>query len=394
MTRNDDEITRLDDLLRQRADLDERLARYKREFAILFADISGSTSFYDRRGDVSGIVMVQQFLDRARGAVEPYGGRVVKTMGDAVLVHFEEARDALRGAVALHDSLGEFNRTRAEADRISLRMGLSWGSGFIKDNDVFGTVVNMAARLEQIAEPGQILVMAAFHNAARELEGALLARLSEEQLRGKDAPQEIYELIWPDAAMAHGEGTRAYSLLHVMADGEVDKEYRLEQTETLLGRSRGSIQFPGDQLLSPIHARFVVARGRLRIEDMSESGVFLRVREPMVLQSGDVIVAGRTLLLFVAGPKPGQGTLGYQEKRFPLQRRRTVIGRREGDVVLAEESFLSSRHARIRNEEGVFYLEDLRSTNGTFLKVRGNTTLAPGDEILCGAQLLRVRGVE
>ena len=387
MALTEDELGRLEELLRRRAELDERLARFKSEFAVLFADISGSTSFYDRRGDVSGIVMVQQFMDHARGAVEQCGGRVVKTMGDAVLVQFQEAREALRGAVALHQAFAEFNQARSPADRIGVRIGLSWGAGFLKDNDVFGGVVNTAARLEEVAEPGQILLSGAFQDAVRELPGANLVRVGEEKLRGKGGLQEVYQLVWPGAARALGP---EYSVV-LVGPGAETMEFRLERSETVLGKTRGEIGFPADSLLSAAHARFVMDEGGLRVEDMSQGGVFLRVAQPVPLQAGDVILVGRMLVDFVLGHKPGQAWLRHEGKSYELKEPRTVIGRREGDMVFPEESFLSSRHARIRNEDGVYYLEDLRSTNGTYVRVRGSARLSSGDEILCGGQLLRVR---
>src|SRR3972149_8794383 len=93
-----EDTTRLDDLLRRRTELDRRLARYKQEFAVMFADIAGSTSFFERRGDLSGIAMVQELADRAQRAVEPVGGQVVKSIGDAVLVRFGGAGGGGRGA--------------------------------------------------------------------------------------------------------------------------------------------------------------------------------------------------------------------------------------------------------------------------------------------------------
>src|SRR3989304_5006263 len=141
-----EDSTRLDELLRRRTELDRRLARYKQEFAVMFADIAGSTSFFERRGDVSGLVMVQELVDGARRAVAPLGGQVVKSIGDAVLVRFGEAGAAVRGAVALQESFAEWNRNRAQAERMRLRVGVSWGSGFVKDEDVFGDVGNLAGR--------------------------------------------------------------------------------------------------------------------------------------------------------------------------------------------------------------------------------------------------------
>ncbi len=77
-----------------------------------------------------------------------------------------------------------------------------------------------------------------------------------------------------------------------------------------------------------------------------------------------------------------------------LRESETVIGRREGNLVFPDDPLLSGRHACLRREGDAFYLEDLQSTNGTFLKVRGKARLADGDEVLCGSKLLCVRVAE
>jgi len=384
-----EDSTRLDELLRRRTELDRRLARYKQEFAVMFADIAGSTSFFERRGDVSGLVMVQELVDRARRAVAPLGGQVVKSIGDAVLVRFGEAGAAVRGAVALQESFAEWNRNRAQADRMRLRVGVSWGSGFVKDEDVFGDVVNLAARLEHLAQPGQIVVSAALHAAARELAGVTWRRLPDAQLKGKAAPQEVYEVTWPGAEEAAGalpEG-HAYSL--ILLEAQEGGVYPLAAPETLLGRAEGEIRFPGDGLLSARHARFLVDADGLRVEDVSASGVYVRLREPVQLRDADQVVVGRKLFEFIAGT--GEPQLHFGHQSFPLRSGETLIGRREGDIVFPDDAFLSGLHARVLVDPEGVVLEDLRSTNGTFLKVRGAARLEDGDQVLCGSKLLLVR---
>ena len=388
MARQEDS-TRLDDLLRQRTELDRRLARYKQEFAVMFADIAGSTSFFERRGDVSGLMMVQELVDRARRAVTPLGGQVVKSIGDAVLVRFAQPGPAVRGAVALQESFAEWNRSRARADRMRLRVGVSWGAGFVKDEDVFGDVVNLAARLEHLAEPGQIVVSAALHATAGELAGLTWRRLPDAQLKGKAAPQEVYDVAWPgaeEAAQAPAE-SRAFSL--VLLQAEEGGVYPLALPETLLGRTEGEIRFPGDGLLSARHARFLVDADGVRIEDVSASGVYLRLREPVQLRQGDQVVVGRKLFEFIEGT--GEPQLHFGHQRFPLRPGETLIGRREGDIIFPDDAFLSGLHARLLVDPEGVVLEDLRSTNGTFLKVRGTARLEDGDQVLCGSKLLLVR---
>lgn len=385
-----EDSTRLDDLLRRRTELDSRLARYKKEFGVLFADMVGSTSFFERRGDVSGMVMVQQLLDAARAAVKPAGGRVIKSIGDAVLAQFNDAEGAVRAAVALQQSFAELNRTRAAADRMQLRMGLSWGSGFVKDDDVFGDVVNLAARLEQLARPGQIIISAALHGAARSLPGVRVRRLKDTDLRGKAAPQELYEVIAPGAAPAEEPRPRPegqYSLVLLDAEGVAAQAFPLTGAETLLGRTEGEVRFPDDILLSARHARFLVGDEGLQVEEVGSNGVFLRLREAVRLEGGDQLLVGRKLFEFDSSP----AQLRLSHQCFSLKGPETLIGRREGDIVFPDDPFLSGLHACLRVGPDGVTLEDLQSTNGTFLKIRRAARLEDGDQVLCGSKLLLVR---
>ncbi len=386
--------TRLDDLLRRRTELDLRLARYKQEFAVLFADIAGSTSFYERRGDVSGIVMVQQLLDRTRQVAEPLGGRIIKSIGDAVLVHFGEPAPAIRAAVGLQQSFEQFNRQRSPADCVRLRMGLTWGSGFVKDEDVFGDVVNLAARLEQLARPGQIVISAALHGAARDLRGIELRRLKDAELKGKAAPQEVYEVLWPGGPRLEQKPERppcAYSLVLLEPGASSTTVFALKETQTLLGRHQGEIRFPKDAMISSPHARFRIDPQGLEVEDLSATGVFLRLRRPVRLEAGDQFLAGKKLFEFLPGKQPGEAQLRLSQQVFSLRQPETVVGRRQGDLLFPDDPLLSARHARLRQQDGGVYLEDLKSTNGTFLKVRGRARLQEDDEVLCGTKLLRLR---
>ena len=122
---------------------------------------------------------------------------------------------------------------------------------------------------------------------------------------------------------------------------------------------------------------------------MSASGVYVRLREPVQLRDADQVVLGRKLFEFIAGT--GERQLHFGHQSFPLRSGETLIGRREGDIVFPDDAFLSGLHARVLVDPEGVVLEDLRSTNGTFLKVRGAARLEDGDQVLCGSKLLLVR---
>ena len=191
----------------------------------------------------------------------------------------------------------------------------------------------------------------------------------------------------------------------------------LNFNETIIGRS-GDPRFPTDAFLSPRHARLIVEERSLFIEDLcSLNGSFLRIRNEIMLHPGDSFLAGRQLLRFerfepsVSGkarsadgtrytgsPSPGGsfklvqiGIGNCVQNIYCLPENGAVFGRETGDIVFNRDRFMSGRHAQIYpREDGNFYLLDLNSSNGTWMKVVHKTLIHHGDLIFLGQQLFRV----
>src|SRR6266404_6305876 len=124
---------KLDELLRDRTLLDAELEQHQRLLTILFADIVGSTAFYDQHGGVAGLVMVQKCLGLLTPTVAQHAGAVVKTIGDALLVRFERPVDGVRCAIAMQQALTERNANRPLADQIHIRVAVNYGLGLVQE---------------------------------------------------------------------------------------------------------------------------------------------------------------------------------------------------------------------------------------------------------------------
>jgi class 3 adenylate cyclase len=164
------------------------------EKAILFSDIVGSTSFFDRMGDECGM----QLLDRYHQVVLPlfsaHRGDVVKSMGDGQLVVFPDVDPAGRCAQAMLRELAAHNSRADPGWVLRARLGIHFGVVISAAGDVFGDVVNSAQRIQSMAQPDQILLS----DAARVRLGPApeLRPLGARQARGKSAPIEVFELPW------------------------------------------------------------------------------------------------------------------------------------------------------------------------------------------------------
>ncbi|MEK7215127.1 MAG: adenylate/guanylate cyclase domain-containing protein, partial [Chloroflexota bacterium] len=148
--------TNIDRLLKARAEIDEELRRHKASFTILFTDVVGSTAYFDRYGDTAGVAMLHRHAELAASTVNEFQGSVVKTIGDSVMAEFREPTRAVRAAIEMQRRLLRLDLTLAERDRVQLRIGIHAGVGYRSGTDVYGDVVNFAARITKRTGPAQI----------------------------------------------------------------------------------------------------------------------------------------------------------------------------------------------------------------------------------------------
>jgi adenylate cyclase len=132
----------------------------RRLAAILAADVAG----YSRLMGADEEGTLNRLRSNRAEVIDPKitenRGRIVKTTGDGLLVEFASVVDALRCATEVQNAMAEGNAEIAAEKRIELRIGINVGDIVVEDDDIFGDGVNVAARLEGLAEPGGICVSA------------------------------------------------------------------------------------------------------------------------------------------------------------------------------------------------------------------------------------------
>jgi adenylate cyclase len=130
----------------------------RRLAAVLAADIAGYSRLMetDEEGTLARLKAVRKAL--IYPAIASHRGRIVKTTGDGMLVEFASAVDAARCAVEVQRGMAAQNTDVPKDIRIEFRIGIHLGDIIIDDNDIFGDGVNIAARLEGIAEPGGVCI--------------------------------------------------------------------------------------------------------------------------------------------------------------------------------------------------------------------------------------------
>ncbi len=160
---------------------------------ILFTDMEGSTSLTQRLGDANAQEVLRTHNSIVRDALKAHSGSEVKHTGDGIMASFASASKALECAIAMQRAFAEQNESAEEPIRV--RVGLNAGEPIAEDKDLFGTAVQLAARICAQAEPGQILAPI----VVRELAAGkrfLFADRGETALRGFEDPVRLYEVRW------------------------------------------------------------------------------------------------------------------------------------------------------------------------------------------------------
>ena len=163
---------------------------------VLFTDVEGSTALTQRLGDAKARELLREHERTVRDALKSHGGSEVKTMGDGFMASFSSATKALECAIAMQRAFAERNESAEEP--IKVRIGLNAGEPIAEDDDLYGTAVNLAARIAAQADGGKILVS----EAVRQIVAGkkfLLADRGETALRGFEDPVHVYEVSWREA---------------------------------------------------------------------------------------------------------------------------------------------------------------------------------------------------
>src|SRR5215207_272252 len=125
------------------------------------------------------------------GLIRDHGGRIANTAGDSVLAEFPSAVDAVQCAVAVQDRLAEASAGVAEG-RLQFRIGVHVGDVVVRGGDLLGEGVNVAARLEGLAEPGGIAISGAAHGYVRKAVPLAYSDLGEQHVKNIDEPVRAY----------------------------------------------------------------------------------------------------------------------------------------------------------------------------------------------------------
>jgi TolB-like protein len=166
----------------------------RRLAAILAADVAGYGRLMGADDEGTLVRLKTDRQDLVDPKIEKHRGRVIKIIGDGMLVEFASVVDAVRCAVEIQTGMVERNRAQAQDERIEFRVGINVGDVIVDGSDIYGDGVNVAARLEGLAEPGGICVSDRVQEDVQGKVDVTFEDIGEQQLKNIARPVRVYRV--------------------------------------------------------------------------------------------------------------------------------------------------------------------------------------------------------
>ncbi len=266
--------------------------------SILFADVCGSTRLYETLGDQRAQQVIGECIAFMLEIIEQHGGTLVKTIGDEIMVRFDDASQAVRAACEIQEE-NESGR-QYSGHRLALRAGLHHGAAILDDGDVFGDAVNVAARMAGIAKATQVITTGDTVALLDDELADMAREFDRATIKGKAVELRICEILWEandvttmNVSSTVGPGMEQAMLVLRYAGQEVRVGGR-ERPVVTLGRGSQADIVVQAPLASRVHCRLESRRGKFVVVDQSTNGTFVRTAdgENVYLRREELLIWG------------------------------------------------------------------------------------------------------
>ncbi len=280
------------------------MARETINCVVMFADVAGSTAMYENMGDELARERISKALNTLISISRRHSGKLVKTIGDEILVYFTDVDMAVYAAQAIQETM-EDDRS-PETIGVSIRIGMQHGSAILENDDIFGDTVNVAARIASMAKARQILCTQeiAFLLKSAELSNNMRP-YDRLRVKGRNEQLDIYLFAWEQEGDITNMATASSFTNPQRADlvKNLALEYAGEShsiptdtTAYTMGRGKDCELVVKGDLISRYHSRIEHRRGKYIITDQSTNGTFIRSSEGQ-----DVFLRREEFTLFGSG---------------------------------------------------------------------------------------------
>ena len=281
------------------------------EVAILFADVVGSTQLYDKFGDTKASETVAECLEIMKDSTHQFNGTVIKTIGDEVMSTFESVDDAMSASIMMQGRITADNKKEGHIP-VSIRIGCHYGPVVQEQNDIFGAAVHTANRMTSQAKARQIVITGDTVKHMSEKFKEQTRQIDVATVRGKLDEIALYELLWnPDEATSmlptiewERKERKASKIQLTFRNQTIEVSDKRKSVN--LGRADDNDLVIKGNLISRIHAKVEMRRGKIMIVDQSTNGTFL-----VNLHGDETFVRRDTAEL------NGEGTIGLGRAEKP-----------------------------------------------------------------------------
>lgn len=270
---------------------------------VVFADLVGSTSLFERLGDEAASRFVTQLVSMLSEIFGQHHGRVVKVLGDGLFVAFEKEAQALAACIQVQNHLlAKQIRPDEAADPVEMQIGIDSGEVVEIDGDCFGDTVNSAARLADLAGASQILTTEHVWQAIAPAQRAALRSMGPMYLRGKTESSHVYRVEWE--AGRDGEATMiGRSVAAPKSENYLELSFGASSLQldantgrVSLGRSADAVLQVNDPRVSRLHATLEWRGGQYILADASSFGTWVYLgnqSEALVLRRTECCLVGK-----------------------------------------------------------------------------------------------------
>jgi len=258
---------------------------------VMFADVAGSTAMYENMGDDLARERLSKALNALISISRRFSGKLVKTIGDEILVYFIDVDQAVNAAKAIQETM-EDDRS-PETIGVSIRIGMQYGSTILENDDIFGDTVNVAARVASMAKARQILCTQeiAFMVKSADLSNSMRPH-DRLRVKGKNDQLDVYLVAWEEesditnmATAGNFTNPARHDQVKKLTLTYQGKPYNIpyDTSSYIIGRGSDCDLIIKGDLISRYHSRLEHRRGKFVISDQSTNGTFIRTNGGQVI---------------------------------------------------------------------------------------------------------------
>jgi len=305
------------------------MAIHAEKLAILFADICGSTALYEKLGDDEARRQISRCISLMSSEVFSNQGRLVKTIGDEIMVSFQSAEAAFLAACAMQIAVE--NDLQQDGMPMHVRIGFNFGEVINDSNDIYGNAVNIAARVTAITRAGQIMATREVFDVLPSTLQGKMRQILRAEFKGAQERLDVYRVVCSQEDM---QITRS----GVLSDrkpwdsNEMLLRYRgksikvnKERRSVTLGRDEPCDVTVHSDLVSRLHSFIELRFGKFMLVDQSTNGTYVRFSDGSVqhITGEEVILHGSGSISLGESFAEGHG----EHIEFLLVSREVVSGR-------------------------------------------------------------------